>query len=141
MKIFETKRKSTLMVSEYAFTLLEVMVSLAIIAIALISVLSLQSQGLSLSTKTSFNTTASLLSQYKTAEIETSRSEDLVSGSGDFGEDFPAYSWRMEVNDVTVDLIEEVSRHLKQIDLVISRDDDENYQYEIRLVRFIPETE
>lgn len=141
MKIFKTNTESILIFRGNGFSLLEVMVALSIIAIALTSVLSLQSQGLSLSSEARFNTTASLLSRHKTSEIETAQRDDLLSGSGEFGEDFPDYSWRMEVSDVSVEPIEGVSRHLKQIDLVISRKDIENYQYRVRLVRFIPETE
>ena len=53
------------------FTLLEVMIAMAIIAIALVAVFGSQSQSLSLANEAKFSTTAALLAQSKMAEIET----------------------------------------------------------------------
>jgi general secretion pathway protein I len=125
---------------EYGFTLLEVTVAMAIIAIALTVMLSSQSQSLSLANEAKFSTTATLLAQNKVAEFETVKSEDLVSDSGDFGEDFPNYFWEMKVSDVTIPGAEELSDHLKQIDLKISWGDVDEYQYHLRLIRFFPKT-
>ena len=125
---------------EYGFTLLEVTVAMAIIAIALTAMLSSQSQSLSLANEAKFSTTATLLAQNKVAEFETVKSEDLVSDSGDFGEDFPNYFWEMKVGDVTIPGAEELSDHLKQIDLKISWGDVDEYQYHLRLIRFFPKT-
>ena len=52
------------------FTLLEVMVAMAIIAIALTAVLGSQSKSLSLASEAKFSTTVALLAQSKMAEIE-----------------------------------------------------------------------
>ena len=123
------------------FTLLEVMVALAIIAIALTAVLGMQSQSLSLAGEAKFGTTASLLAQAKIAEIETLNPEDLVSGSGDFGDNFDGYSWQTEVNDIVLDDTEGIFRHLKRIDLNVSWGDSEQYQYGLRFYRFVPEAE
>jgi general secretion pathway protein I len=122
------------------FTLLEVMVAMAIIAIALTAVLGLQSQSLSLASEAKFSTTAAFLAQSKMAEIETEKAEDVASDSGDFGEDFPGYRWDKTVNDVTFDEPEGVSDHLKQIDLTVSWEEHDQYQYRLRLYRFVPET-
>jgi general secretion pathway protein I len=122
------------------FTLLEVMVAMAIIAIALTAVLGLQSQSLSLASEAKFSTTVAFLAQSKMAEIEAQKPEDLTSDSGDFGEDFPGYRWDLSVNDVTLDEPEGVSDHLKQIDLTISWEEYDQYQYRLRLYRFVPET-
>ncbi|MFC1534076.1 prepilin-type N-terminal cleavage/methylation domain-containing protein [Thermodesulfobacteriota bacterium] len=125
--------------TEQGFTLLEVMVALSIIAIALTAVLGMQSQSLSLASEAKFGTTASLLAQGKIAEIETLNTEDLVSSSGDFGEDFDGYSWQIEVNNVVLESTEGIFRHLRQIDLKVSWGESEQYQYDLRLYRFIPE--
>ena len=125
---------------EYGFTLLEVTVAMAIIAIALTAMLSSQSQSLSLANEAKFSTTASLLAQNKVAEFETVKSEELVSDSGDFGEDFPNYFWEMKVSDATIPGAEELSEQLKQIDLKISWGDVDQYQYHLRLIRFFPKT-
>lgn len=120
------------------FTLLEVMVAMALIAIALTAVLGSQSQGVSLAGEARFNTTAALLAQSKMAEMELQDPEDLSANSGDFGEDFPGYTWELNVSDVMFDRPEHVSDHLKQIDLTVSFGEDKKYQYALRVYRFSP---
>ena len=119
------------------FTLLEVMISVAIIAIVLMAVLGSQSQGLSLSGESRFNRTAALLAQGKMAEIETVKDlGDLNSDSGDFGDEFPGYTWQLSVREVLFDGAEKISSRLKQIDLEVYWGSDELYQYRLRLYRF-----
>ena len=79
------------------FTLLEVMIAMAILAIALVAVFQSQSQSLSMAGDSRFLTTASLLAQARMAEIETASSAALAEASGDFGEDFPHYTWHLDV--------------------------------------------
>jgi general secretion pathway protein I len=120
------------------FTLLEVMVALALIAIALTAVLGSQSQSVSLAGEARFNTTAALLAQSKMAEIELQDPEDLTADSGDFGEDFPGYTWQSSVSNVMFDRADNVSDHLKQVDLTISWGEEELFQYALRVYRFFP---
>ncbi len=120
------------------FTFLEVMVAMAIIAIALMAVLGSQSQSLSLASEARFSTTAAFLAQSKMAEIETGDPHDLCSDSGDFGEFFPCYCWDLVVRDPALGGPEKVPDYLKRIDLTISRGEDELYQYRLRLYRFFP---
>jgi general secretion pathway protein I len=121
----------------HGFTLLEVMVAMAIIAIALTAVLGSQSQSVSLATEAKFSTTAAMLAQSKMAEMEAKKLNDLTSGSGDFGEDFPGYIWNASVSDVMSVGPVNVSDHLKQIDLEVSWGEDQLYQYRLRLYRFV----
>jgi general secretion pathway protein I len=123
------------------FTLLEVMVAMAIIAIALTAVFGSQSQSLTLASEAKFSTTAAFLAQSKMAEIEAQKPEDLTSDSGDFGEDFPGYLWELSLKDATFDEPEGVSDDLKQIDLTVRWEDNDQYAYRLRLYRFVPETE
>jgi general secretion pathway protein I len=122
------------------FTLLEVMVAIAIIAIALVAALGSQTQGVSLAGEAKFGTTAAFLGQSKMAEMESEDPNDLASDAGDFGEDVPDYRWDVNVSDATVVESEEGSDYLKQIDLTISWGEDGLYRYRLRLYRFIPET-
>ena len=124
----------------FGFTLLEVMVAMAIIAIALTAVLGSQSQGVSLASEAKFNTTAPLLAQSKIAEIEVAEADDLSGNSGDFGEDFPGYTWEFSVEDIVFEKPENVSDLLKQIDLKVSWGDEAQYQYRLRLYRFFPKS-
>ncbi len=122
------------------FTLLEVMVAIALIAIALMAVLGSQSQSVSLAGEARFNTTAALLAQSKMAEIESQDPEDLTADSGDFDEDFPGYTWKLAVSNVMLDRPENVSDHLKQVDLTIAWGEDEQFLYGIRVYRFFQKT-
>ena len=122
------------------FTLLEVMVAIALIAIALMAVLGSQSQSVSLAGEARFNTTAALLAQSKMAEIESQDPEDLTADSGDFGEDFPGYTWKLAVSNVTLDRPENVSDHLKQVDLTVAWGEDEQFLYALRIYRFFQKT-
>ena len=90
------------------FTLLEVMLAMAILAIALVAVFQSQSQSISMANKSRFATTASLLAQSKMAEIEAMDLEDISSDSGDFGEDFPDYSWRVDVTETEIENLKKV---------------------------------
>ncbi|MCP4680865.1 MAG: prepilin-type N-terminal cleavage/methylation domain-containing protein [Desulfobacterales bacterium] len=120
------------------FTLLEVMVAIAIIAIALSAVLGSQSQSVSLATEAKFNTSAAFLAQSKMAEIAIYGPENLTSGSGNFGDDFIDYQWNLIVNDVNLPDEEETGKYLRQIDLTVSLGEHNLYKYHLRLYRFVP---
>jgi general secretion pathway protein I len=122
------------------FTLLEVMIAIAIIAITLLAVFGSQSQSLSLANEAKFSTTAALLAQSKMAEIEAVNPEDLASDSGDFGENFPNYHWKLTVSDVSFAGIDEVLDYLKKIDLSLFYGEHGQYKYSLRLYRFVPKT-
>jgi general secretion pathway protein I len=124
---------------EEGFTLLEVMVAMSIIAIAMTAVLNSQSQSVSLASEAKFSTTAALLAQNKIAETEWGNRLDLASDSGDFGEDFPGYTWQVNVEDVSMDLPENVSNHLKEMKVTISWGEEGAYRYELKAYRFMPE--
>jgi len=121
------------------FTLLEVMIALAVISIALIALLGSQSQGLSLANESRFNTTASFLAQGKMAEIEAITDQrDLGSDSGNFEDEFPDYAWEVSVHDVTLEGVGNISDRLKCIDLEVQFIPDNRYRYKLRLYRFFP---
>ena len=82
------------------FTLLEVMIAMAILAITLVTVFQSQSQSISMATNSRFLTTASLLAQSRMAEIDQADPKVLASARGDFGDDFPGYAWQVDVGNV-----------------------------------------
>jgi type II secretion system protein I len=137
--IISAKREET------GFTLLEVMVSLAIVAVVLVSLLISQSQSVSLQDEIKFNTTAVLLAQNKISELELKKADDLTSDEGDFGDDFPNYFWKIIVDDVSLPEglttyldMENFTKYLKQVDIIIYRGEQKRSQYNIRLYRFVP---
>jgi general secretion pathway protein I len=107
------------------FTLLEVMIAMSIIAIVLVSVFTLQAQTARMSFETQFQATAPLLAQRKMAEIETSLSEQSGEGSGNFGEEFPAYSWNSSVEEIESETLGSIAKDMKKIDVTISLNNEE----------------
>ncbi len=98
------------------FTLLEVMIAVAILAITLVTVYRSQSQSISMVSSSRFLTTVSLLAQGRMARIDAADPREVVSAKGNFGEEFPDYAWQVEVGDV-----EEIPL-LKRIALTVTND-------------------
>ena len=116
------------------FTLLEVLIAMAIMAIVLVSVYRMHSQTLTMATATRFYTQAPLLAQSKMAQLEASSSE-LVSGdSGDFGEKFPGYGWSVSTEAVSSEALGEGAENLKRIDVTVTLN---GYEYTVRLYRMM----
>ena len=82
------------------FTLLEVMIAVAILAITLVTVYRSQSQSISMVSSSRFLTTVSLLAQERMARIDAADPREVVSAKGNFGEEYPDYAWQVEVGDV-----------------------------------------
>ncbi|MDX1707303.1 MAG: prepilin-type N-terminal cleavage/methylation domain-containing protein [Desulfobacterales bacterium] len=102
------------------FTLLEVMVAMAVLSIVLVSVYRMHSQTLTMNTAARFYTQAPLLAQKKLAEVATSSDGIFNSDSGDFGENYPGYTWQVTTNDVASELLGEVADDLKRIEVKVS---------------------
>ena len=113
------------------FTLLEVMVAMAIMAIVLVSVYRMHSQTLAMNTATRFYTQAPLLAQSKLAQLESAASELIGGDAGDFGEEFPGYSWNVSTEEVSSEALGEVGDDLKRIDVTVSLNNDE-FTYTVR---------
>jgi general secretion pathway protein I len=112
------------------FTLMEVMIAMAILAIALVTIFQSQSQSISMTGNSRFLTTASLLAQGKMAEIELIEMKDVRTDSGNFGDGFPDYSWRVELKDTDFDVV-------KKIELTVTNNRlTANNQYLLELYRF-----
>ena len=120
------------------FTLLEVMVALAVMSIVLVSVYRMHSQSIAMNGMARFYTQAPLLAQSKMAELEAASHDSLSGGSGDFGEDFPGYTWQVDVNAVSSEALGEVADDLVRIDVSVSFNENE-YTYDLRTYRFLRE--
>ncbi len=101
------------------FTLLEVMVAVVVIAIVMTAVFRLQGQTISMAESTRFYTTAILLAQQKMAEMSGADPGDASDGSGDFGDDFPGFSWRVSLERVDSKALGETGRDLMRVDVAI----------------------
>jgi len=102
------------------FTLLEIMIAVAILAVALVTLLGSQSQSVFFANSAKFETMAALLAQSKMSEITIQAADSLSSDSGDFGEDYPGYGWEATVSDVSIEGLDAISDFLKQIDLAVT---------------------
>jgi len=120
------------------FTLLEVMVAMAIMAIVLVSVYRMHSQTLTMNAAARFYTQAPMLAQSKLAQLEGDSSGIVAGDSGDFGDKFPGYTWRISTDEVSSEALGEIGADLKRIDMTVSFNSDE-YVYDVRTYRFIRE--
>jgi general secretion pathway protein I len=106
------------------------MVAMAILAIAMVTVLSLQTQSISMANDARLATTASMLAQSKIAEIE---SLDSVTSSGDFGEDFPNYRWEAITTDTEFKYLEKIDLAVTWKEAMLTR------EYHITFYRYVPD--
>lgn len=116
------------------FTLLEVVIAVAIIATGFFAVYSLHIQTLAVSNSVRFYTRAPLLAQAKMAELEP-KLQDLSDESGDFGEDYAGYAYTVTVADVEHELLGETAQRMKKIELRIVLNEGEN-TYEVTAYRY-----
>ena len=123
------------LLQQKGFTLLEIMIAVAIIAIALTTLLGSQSQSVYFANSAKFETMAALLAQSKMSELVLEDSFALSSNSGDFGDDFPGYNWEATVSDMVVEGID-VSDYLKQVDLAVTWG---VHRYDLRLYHYVAE--
>ena len=123
---------------EFGFTLLEVMVSVAIMSIVLVSIYRLHSQSLTMNAEARFYTQAPMLAQSKLAEMGAGKDAGFTDGSGEFDENFPGYTWRVSVEDVEIEALGEISQDLKKIDVTVSFNENE-YVYNLRTFRLVRE--
>lgn len=108
------------------FTLLEVMVAIAILAIALTSLIGSQNQALFVATEADFSFQSSLLARQKLSEI-LSATDTSFQASGDFGEDNPGFFWKAELTDpdfTDAELLEPIGPYLRRLDLTIHTEDE-----------------
>lgn len=122
--------------SNSGFTLLEVMIALAIAAIALTAVFSSQGSGLHLAIQADRNTTASFLAQEKLAYIQSGLFE-YTGEEGTFGEEYPGYSWKVTVEDASFDELEELEQLtglVVKVNLIIKYGED---QFEQSYITYI----
>ncbi|UCD72362.1 MAG: hypothetical protein JSW70_05040 [Syntrophobacterales bacterium] len=77
---------------------MEVLISLAIIAIVLITCLRAQNQSIQVYNLSRDMTIATILARQKMGEIEATGFPELGEEEGDFGEQFPGFAWKQAVS-------------------------------------------
>jgi len=103
------KKQTIQITATPGFTLLEVMIAMAILAIALVAVFQSQSQSISMIGQSRFETTAALLAQSKMATIDGTKTGNITSDNGTFDDHFPDYTWTVEVSDTASENVKKIS--------------------------------
>jgi prepilin-type N-terminal cleavage/methylation domain-containing protein len=85
---------------DHGFTLLEIVICLGLIALVLVAVFHLQAQNLDLQSEAQFMTTATWLLQERLSQIQSLEEIEEGTNSGDFGKDYPDYTYKQEVSEV-----------------------------------------
>lgn len=106
------------------FTLLEVMVALAVVAIALMAVYRMHSQTLFMDARGRFDTVAAMLARQKIADINTQDLTEMVDDSGEFDKPYAGYAWQTQSETVDSELYSDDGPILKRISITISRNAD-----------------
>ena len=85
---------------DHGFTLLEVVICLGLIALVLVAVFHLQAKNLDLQSEAQFMTTATCLLQERLSQIQALERVEEGTNTGDFGQDYPDYTYTQEVSEV-----------------------------------------
>jgi len=73
------------------------MIAMAILATVLVTVFHSQSQSIAMANESRAMTTLALLAQSRMAEVEGMQDLPLGQTSGTFGDDFPDYTWTVNI--------------------------------------------
>jgi general secretion pathway protein I len=90
------------------FTLLEVLVAVAILSIALVVLLGLRNQDVKWVDETRHLTVATALAKMKMVETGLESFPDLGETNGEFGQGFPDFHWHRAVSSTPFDHVREV---------------------------------
>ena len=120
------------------FTLLEVMIAVSLIAIAVVTLIGSQSQSVSLATVSKFETMASLLAQRKLTELSLQDFASVNDGEGDFGEDFPGFTWKMKVDELSEKEtgLKNAGERLKSVEVQVGMTQDTSQTLTLRTILF-----
>ncbi len=94
--------------SDKGFTLLEVMVALAIIATALVTLLGTHMMSLNLAQKNKEQSICTFLARQKMEELYTIPFDSVANDSGNFGADYPHYEWELDVEKGDIENLKKV---------------------------------
>ena len=82
------------------FTLLEILICMALIAIAFLTVSRLSARNLDLNAEAQFLTTANYLAQERLSQIRSRGVLEPEFTSGDFGDDFPYFRYQENIEEI-----------------------------------------
>jgi general secretion pathway protein I len=95
------------------FTLLEVMIALAILAVSLVVLLGLRNRDVQLEAYARDLTRATLLAREMAATVDKDGTPEMGYVEGDFGQDHPGFSWQRQVSPFMAELIGDRVREVR----------------------------
>lgn len=124
------------------FTLLEVMIAVAVIAIAVVTLLGAQAQSVSIASGAKFDAKASLLAQWKMSDLMLQDYDRLTADEGTFGEDYSHFTWKTKVAELTESEtgLTGGADMLKTLDVTVAYDQDERMSFTLRTIVLKPPT-
>ena len=116
------------------FTLLEVMIAVAIIALAVVTLLGAQSQSVTLVAGTKFDSMASMLAQWKMSDLLLEEFDQLADDQGNFGEDYPQFYWTVQVSELgeRETGLKGIDDRLKALDIAVISHDNDRMRFTMR---------
>lgn len=116
------------------FTLLEVMIAVAIIAVAVVTLLGAQSQSVSMVAGAKFDSMASMLAQWKMSDLLLEEFDQLVDDQGNFGEDYPQFYWTVQVSELgeRETGLKGIDDRLKALDIAVISHDNDHMRFTMR---------
>ncbi len=134
MKKMSPLKISKLSGNEYGFTLIEILASIVIISIVLISIFRMQFQNISMANSIQFYAVAPFLAQKKITETGL---EDLKADikTGDFEDDYPGFSYKLIVTETESESLGDQSSNLFKMDVTVSYNNEE-YVYNLRSYKY-----
>jgi len=94
--------------SQAGFTLLEVMIALAIVAIAFVGLLGLESRTLEASARQQMLSRATMLAVQRLSEIEAAPTQGVLETKGAFEAPFDDFRWQLELIDTPLPQIRRI---------------------------------
>ena len=90
------------------FTLLEIMITIAIVGIALVAIMRALAMSVDVCNKSRNISISTLLAKGKMAEIESRGFPDAEEISGDFGEEYPGFKWERSISKIGMEGLRKV---------------------------------
>ncbi len=119
------------------FTLLEVMIAVAVLAIALTSLLGSQSASVGLATETRFHIQAPLLARKQLAELVVRK--ELFASEGEIGEEFPGFHWELQAEETFFgeesEILQDLEATLWHLTMIIRWGDNPLFTYQLDTYR------
>src|SRR3989304_364318 len=107
-KIFNVNSQLETRNSQPGFTLLEVLVALAVLSLALVVLLGLRNRDVGLVTETRYLTAATALARMKMVETGMEGFPEIGEMAGEFGEGYPEFRWHRVISSTPFDYVREV---------------------------------